>query len=85
METLVKDAAPGVELVPEKQGGKRRSLRKRDGRRRQGVLGFLERKNCPPPTQSPLPGGFILPFLASFLPLRNLGAFTTKTLSLFIQ
>ena len=48
METLVKDAAPGVELVPEKQGGKRRSLRKRDGRRHQGVLGFLERKNCPP-------------------------------------
>ena len=63
METLVKDAGARGGVAP-REAGKEKEIIQKDGgsMRRQGVLGFLERKNCPPPTRSHPPGGFILPF-----------------------
>lgn len=49
METLVKDVGARSGVAPREAGKEKEVIQKDgDGMRRQGVLGFLERGNCPP-------------------------------------
>lgn len=85
METLVKDVGARGGVAP-REAGKEKEIIQKDGggMRRQGVLGFLERKNVRPPHPELSSWGLYSPFLSFLLPLRNPGTFATKMLGLFI-
>jgi hypothetical protein len=79
METLVKDVGARSGVAP-REAGKEKEVIQKDGdsMRRQGVLGFLERENCPPACLESSSCGLYSPFLSFFFASKESGCFRHK-------